>query len=58
VLQEEKFGVQFGETTVAKDMDSYRMKLRSYSGRQVRLVKTVGRDPNCVRFVTVEIRIH
>jgi len=48
--------VQFGETAVAKDTDRYRMKLRSYSGRLVRLVKTVGKDPNCVLFVTVEIR--
>jgi hypothetical protein len=31
------------------------MKLRSYLGRLVRLVKTVGKDPNCVLFVTVEI---
>lgn len=56
MLQEEKFGVQFGETAVAKDTDRYRMKMRRYSGRLVRRVKTVGRDPNCVLFVTVEIR--
>jgi hypothetical protein len=56
VLQEEKFGAQFGETAVAKDTDRYRMKVRRYSGRLVRLVKTVGRDPNCILFVTVEIR--
>jgi len=56
VLQEDKFPVQFGETTVAKDTDRYRMKLISYSGRLVRLVKTVAKDPNCVLFVTVEIR--
>jgi hypothetical protein len=41
---------------IAKDTDRYRVKLRSYSGRVVRLVKTVGRGPNCVLFVTVEIR--
>jgi hypothetical protein len=56
VLREDKFRVQFGETAVAKETDRYRMKLRSYSGKLVRLVKIVGKDPNCVLFVTVEIR--
>jgi hypothetical protein len=57
VPEEEKLKVQFGKTAVAKDTDRCRMKLRSYSGRLVRLVKTVGKDPNCVLFVTVDIRI-
>jgi hypothetical protein len=56
VPEEEKFWVKFGETAVANDKDRYGVKLRSYSGRLVRLVKTVGRDPNCVLFDTVEIR--
>jgi hypothetical protein len=51
-----EFRMQFGLTAFAKDTDRYRMKLRGYSGRQVKLVKTVGKDPNCVLFVTVEIR--
>jgi hypothetical protein len=56
VPQEVKLRVQFGETAVAKDTDRYRLKLRIYSGRLVRLVSTFGKGTNCLLFGIVEIR--